>query len=76
MKQQFQNKVLSLLILLSLFSPLFSNAWIPVPEATLTITVNTQVEDALFNINIENNYDGWQLSEQIQVLSACKEICL
>ena len=66
MKQQFQNKVLSLLILLSLFSPLFSNAWIPVPEATLTITVNTQVEDALFNINIENNYDGWQLSEQIQ----------
>jgi len=54
MKIKIRNNTLSLLILLSLFVPLFSDAWIMVPDANVTIIVNTEEQDNNFDFSIKS----------------------
>ncbi len=54
MKNKITNKLLSLLILVTLLIPLFSNAWIIVPSVNLTIVVNTEGQENNFNFKIQS----------------------
>ena len=91
MKQQFQNKILSFLILVFLFAPLFSGAWIMVPSNNITIDLTTQELDGNFHFIVKSqvltcDQDGnncqsdWvdydQFDLQTQGLSATKTISL
>lgn len=61
MKNKIINKSLSLLVLVTLLIPLFSNALLIVPSANLTIVVNTEGQENNFNFKIQIETNGlWQ----------------
>lgn len=53
MKFKFLNKIIFLLLLAFLFTPILSNAIIISPGANLTIVVNTEKSDTSFNFNLQ-----------------------
>jgi len=54
MKIQFKNRIISFLILLSLFVPLLSNAWIMVPSNNITIDLTTQGLEGNFHFTVKS----------------------
>lgn len=75
MKHYLLNKTISMAVLISLFFPLFSGAYMVVPSINLTVIVNTEGQENNFNFKVQEYYETFwnnveSFSAQTQNLTA------